>query len=141
MVPFYLTIYLAPIENILIKSKLYNALMAIGFSILIIGIFLRILSLLKLKENFSLLVESGDKNSLIVNGLYKHIRHPLYMATLLIAISGCIIFTCIITWIFFVLTTIGILRRIKIEESFLISKFQEYRDYMKHTKKLIPFLY
>jgi protein-S-isoprenylcysteine O-methyltransferase Ste14 len=126
MIPFYLTVYFAPIENILVRNKLYLTLIAIGFSILIFGIFLRILSLLKLRENFSMVVESGDKNSLIVGGLYKYIRHPLYLATILIAVSGCLIFTCYFTWIFFILTFISILNRIKTEESFLNSKFQGY---------------
>lgn len=141
MVPFYLSIYLAPIEHILIKNNLHFILIAVGFTILILGIILRILALLKLRENFSMVVESSDKNSLVVNGMYKYIRHPLYMASLFIAVSGCILFTCIITWIFFILTLISILKRIKIEETFLISRFAEYGDYMKKTYKLIPFLY
>jgi protein-S-isoprenylcysteine O-methyltransferase Ste14 len=141
MVPFYLVIYLAPVENIIFKNKLYVVLITIGFLILILGVSLRIISLLKLRENFSVIVESGDKNSLIVDGIYKHVRHPLYLATLLIALAGCVIFACIIAWIFFVLTLASILRRIKIEETFLISRFPEYPDYMKKTYKLIPFVY
>lgn len=76
MVPFYLSIYLAPIEHILIKNNLHFILIAVGFTILILGIILRILALLKLRENFSMVVESSDKNSLVVNGMYKYIRHP-----------------------------------------------------------------
>ena len=141
MVPFYLALDLAPIEYIIINNKLYVLLIVIGFLILILGVSLRILSLLKLRENFSLIIESGDKNFLIADGIYKHIRHPLYLASLFIAASGCIIFTCIITWLFFILTLASILRRIKIEETFLISRFPEYSDYIKKTYKLIPFLY
>jgi protein-S-isoprenylcysteine O-methyltransferase Ste14 len=141
MVPFYLAIYLAPFENILLKKNLYIITIAIGFSILVTGVILRLLALLKLRENFSMVVESGDKDSLIVDGPYRYIRHPLYLATLFIALSGCIIFTCMVTWIFFVLTWVSILRRIKVEEAYLISAFQGYEAYMYHTKKLIPFLY
>jgi len=141
MIPFYFCIYFAPVESILFKNKLYVILIIVGFSILILGIILRILSLLKLRVNFSMVVKSEDRNRLITDGIYKHIRHPLYLATMLIAVSGCIIFTCIITWIFFALTLISILKRINIEETFLISRFTDYSDYVKKTYKLIPFLY
>lgn len=141
MVPFYMAIYLAPFENILVKNNLYMVTLTTGFSILIMGVILRILALLKLRENFSMVVESGDKDSLIVDGPYRYIRHPLYLAILFIAVSGCIIFTCMGTWIFFVLTLVNILRRIKVEEAYLISAFQGYETYRHHTKRLIPFLY
>jgi protein-S-isoprenylcysteine O-methyltransferase Ste14 len=141
MIPFYLSIYLAPLENVLMQYKLLSILIITGFLILLIGVLLRISSLLTLKHNFSLVIESENTDSLIVTGLYKYIRHPLYLAVLLISFSGCIIFSCIITWIFVILTLIGIVKRIKKEEDFLILKYIEYREYMKKTFKLIPFVY
>ncbi|HUX57492.1 MAG TPA: hypothetical protein VMV77_10990 [Bacteroidales bacterium] len=52
-----------------------------------------------------------------------------------------IIFSCLFMWIFVLLTLIGILSRIKKEESFLAQQYEEYAGYKKRTKKLLPLIY
>jgi protein-S-isoprenylcysteine O-methyltransferase Ste14 len=141
MIPFYLSIYLAPVENILVQKNLSYILIMTGFSILLVGVIIRISSLLTLKQNFSLAIESDTTNFIVAKGLYKYIRHPLYLAVLVISMSGCIIFSCIIIWIFVILTLIGVIRRIKEEEALLILNHKEYKEYMKKTFKLVPFIY
>lgn len=141
LVPFYLSIYLPPAEHLFIKHQLSNLLIIIGFSILIIGISLRLLSLITLKSNFSLAINPNQSDNLVVTGIYRYIRHPLYLASLLMSCAGCIIFSCITIWFFSLMTLIAVIVRIKEEEAALTAKYPEYVEYKNNTHKLIPFIY
>jgi protein-S-isoprenylcysteine O-methyltransferase Ste14 len=141
LVPFYLSIYLPPAEHLFIKHQLSNSVVITGFLILIIGISLRLLSLITLKSNFSLSINSNHSNNLVVSGLYRYIRHPLYLASLLMSFAGCVIFSCVIIWIFPVITLIAVIVRIKEEEVALAEDYPEYIEYKNKTYKLIPFIY
>jgi protein-S-isoprenylcysteine O-methyltransferase Ste14 len=141
MVPFYLSIYLAPVENIVVRTKLFPSFIILGSFLLFLGLGLRITGLLTIKNNFSMLIEADDSNRLVRSGIYKYIRHPLYLAILIISLSGSIIFSCIFNWIIVVLTFLGVLSRIKKEEIFLSKQYPDYEDYKNKTKKLIPFVF
>lgn len=141
LIPFYLSIYMPPAEHFVMKHKLYYVLIIIGFILLITGILLRICSFLTLKRNFSLAIEADRSNKLVVNGIYSHIRHPLYLASLITSLAGSIIFSCILTWIFVFSTLVAIILRIKKEEIFLTTVYPEYEEYKNRTYKLLPFFY
>ncbi len=141
LLPFYLSIYLAPVEFIILKPVIHTYLIISGFTILIIGITFRIIAMITLRKNFSMVIESNDNDRMVVIGIYKYIRHPLYLCSLLISISGSIIFSCLICWLFVITTVIAILIRIRKEEAFLSKQYKDYLEYVKRTYRLIPGIY
>jgi len=84
-----------------------------------------------------------DDHKIITSGLYKYVRHPIYLGMLclfagyLMALGGLVI-TLLWTVILF-----GVLReRMEQEEEILCEKFgDEYIIYMTMTSRLIPYLY
>jgi protein-S-isoprenylcysteine O-methyltransferase Ste14 len=107
------------------------------------GIFLRYWAIRTLGTCFRTVIVVLENQPVIKTGPYKWIRHPSYMGAILI-FSGLAItfgnFAGII--IVNVLVTMGYYWRIIIEEKVLLSSFgQEYLDYIKQTKKLVPFIY
>jgi len=141
MVPFYLCIFLAPVENIVFERGLHYGAIITGLILLVAGIIIRIISVVTLGKNFSFVVEAGSENRLVTKGIYRHLRHPAYLASLLLSVAGCVIFSCVFAWIFFLVSIYAIMQRIKIEEEFLLKRFPEYAGYMKRSRKLIPFVY
>lgn len=141
LVPFYLSIYLPPAEHLFIKHQLSKTFIIIGFSILVVGIFLRLYSLTTLKSNFSFSINPNQSNNLIANGIYRYVRHPLYLSLILMSFAGCIIFSCITIWIFSLTTLIAVVKRIKEEETVLTEKYPEYVNYKNKTYRLIPYIY
>lgn len=78
------------------------------------------------------------------NGIFKYIRHPLYLGTILYITGLTLLFTNNVGLAFTNLMIIQfvIMGTIDHEETFMTMYFgQEYIDYMKRTKILIPFIW
>ncbi len=120
-----------------------NTFFILGLLLIIIGLIIRISSILTLKQQFTYTVKKIDNHKLIEKGLYKNIRHPGYLGQLFIflgvsiAMSNWFSVLCMIVPVFF-----GFLYRIKVEEKFLIRQMgQTYFDYQERTNRLIPKIY
>ena len=83
------------------------------------------------------------QHSLITNGVYRRIRHPMYTAHLLWAIGqGLLLSNWLAGWAFLVLSVPLYLVRIPKEERMMLEHFgEEYRQYMNRTGRLIPRMY
>ena len=84
-------------------------------------------------------VAPGSK--LIKSGPYRYIRHPMYTGLLLITISILVSYFSPLRLIAAVILTVDLLIKIQYEEKLLNKYFKEYGRYLKHTWRLIPFIY
>ena len=136
-------LFISAIDFIFIQElKLKFPFLLIGMIFFIFGVIIRLYCRKTLKEQFSYRLQLLDTHKLIQTGLYKYIRHPAYTGDIsaqlgitfaLNSISGFMIMLFIIPCFIY---------RISIEEKLLISRFkEEYIEYQKKTKKLIPFVY
>jgi len=96
-----------------------------------------------LKKHYTWTITKTENHELIETGLYKYIRHPGYLGFLIVFLG---ISTALSNWLSIVLmmvpVLVGIMNRIRIEETFLIEQMGEkYLTYQKRTKKLIPNIY
>ena len=83
-----------------------------------------------------------EDHRVIRSGIYKHIRHPIYLGTTLAMMAIPVCLGSLYGALLMSLLVPIFLGRIKMEESMLIEEFgEEYRAYMEATHKLIPFLY
>lgn len=114
----------------------------IGLGLVILGIIIRQYSIYILGKYFSPHVEIQKEHKLIEKGLYKYIRHPSYLGSILSLTGLSIAFESLLSLIFsLILSSIFYGYRIKVEEKELIKIFgNEYLNYIKRTKRLIPFL-
>jgi protein-S-isoprenylcysteine O-methyltransferase Ste14 len=114
-----------------------------GMLLIIIGLIIRINSILTLKQHFTYTVTEIENHELIETGLYKNIRHPGYLGQLLIFIGTAISFSNWLSVIFMMIPVLlGYINRIIVEERFMIKQLgQKYIEYQKRTKRLIPGIY
>lgn len=84
-----------------------------------------------------------DPQQLVKTGLYKIIRHPSYLGTILIwSFFGLAIQNYIVFIFAFPLLLIAYINRIKKEEKMLLTQFgQEYLNYKRISWKLVPFVW
>jgi protein-S-isoprenylcysteine O-methyltransferase Ste14 len=121
----------------------WNTFFIIGSILALIGLIIRVTSILTLKQQFTYTVTKIENHELIETGLYKNIRHPGYLGQLIIFLG---ISTCLSNWVSILLMIIpvllGYLNRINVEEKFMVKQMgQKYLDYQTRTKKLIPKVY
>lgn len=97
-----------------------------------------------LRENAYLLrtieVEEGQK--VVDTGLYGIVRHPMYMATILLFLAIPLMLGSIISFVIFLMYPAIIIKRLKNEEKVLEKDLNGYIDYEKKVKyRLIPFVW
>jgi len=121
----------------------WNAFFVTGMTLVVIGLVIRIHSMLTLKQFFTYSVTKVENQKIIETGLYKFLRHPGYLGQLIIFIGISI---SISNWIsilaMMIPVTLGFLYRIKVEERFMLEQIgEDYVNYQKRTKRLIPMIY
>lgn len=97
-----------------------------------------------LRENtyLSRTVEVQDNQTVIDTGLYGIVRHPMYMATLLMFLSMPLILGSLYSLAVFLSYPFIIVLRIKKEEELLTKELDGYQEYKQKVKyRLIPFVW
>lgn len=95
-----------------------------------------------LGKNWSESLEIRNGHQIVDEGLYKYVRHPMYSALWLQAVVQLLLlnnYVAGLSGLFF----LGLLFfiRVKKEERMMLQQFgQEYANYMKRTKRIIPFI-
>jgi len=123
------------VNSILLKTM--------GVIVIIAGVILTYLSFknYNIKEFIGISAESTDtlQNNLVVEGLHRFVRHPVYLATLLIFIGYFIYSPNWISTIYFSVTFLYLHIGISLEEKKLILKFgNSYIIYKNEVPKLFP---
>lgn len=115
----------------------------LGLVMIFVGIVSRILVIRSLGKYFTVDVTIRKDHKIKKDGIYNILRHPSYSASLLTFLGlGLYLNNWISLIIAFIPPFLAFLYRIKIEEKALIEQFgQDYIDYKRQTKKLIPFIY
>jgi protein-S-isoprenylcysteine O-methyltransferase Ste14 len=103
--------------------------------IMSVGMVLVLFSLLNLGRFFGVFPEA---RGLAKNGPYRYVRHPLYLAEIIIA-AGAIL-PALSPWTFGLLIAFVVLQyaRAILEERALTAAIPEYAEYKRHTWRIIP---
>ncbi len=93
--------------------------------------------------NWSPTLQIREGHTLMTNGVYHSIRHPMYTSVLLLGIAQALLLP---NWIAglagLVSFSIAYATRIDQEEQMLLEQFgDEYSAYRQHTKRLVPYLF
>lgn len=97
-----------------------------------------------IRENafLSRTVEVQENQKVIDTGLYGIVRHPMYMATLILFLSMPLILGSIISFVIMLVYIPIIAKRIRNEEKVLEEGLEGYSDYKKKVKnKVIPLIW
>ena len=97
-----------------------------------------------MRENayLSRTVEVQEGQKVIDSGLYGVVRHPMYLATILLFISVPLVLGSWFSLLFFAFYPIVMVIRIRNEEQVLSEQLEGYREYMEKVKyRLIPFVW
>jgi len=137
------------IDFVYVQKLVFQSVWVItGVPILLFGVAMRFLPRRRLiKAGFGSIwktpfLQIVENHRLVTDGYYKHIRHPIYLGEIGRALGLAITLSSLYGLVFMIIGTVFLLIRIEIEEKMLIVTFgEEYIEYQKNTKKLIPYIY
>ena len=113
-----------------------------GFVLLAASYAGRVISFRTLGKCYSQFMEPVEGAHLVKSGLYSVVRNPLYLFYILEMCAFVIINFNFISVLMLLITILTSIYRLEKEEILLYNKFrEEYCEYKRSTKKLIPFIY
>ena len=123
-------------------SDVNLALMGVGLGMILLGVIIRSVAIGTLKKNFSNRLCIREGHTLVTNGIYHWIRHPAYLGLIVMILGIPVLLSSLLGFLVMLLIVPLLLHRIKLEEAMLMGQFgDEYENYLRQTKRLIPFLY
>jgi len=114
-----------------------------GTLCLAVGLWLFHLSHADLGTNWSITLEVLERHRLVTEGIYRRVRHPMYLALLLYSLGQALVLP---NWVAgpSYLVAFGLLFALRVgpEERMMREEFgKDYEAYMARTKRLIPGLW
>jgi protein-S-isoprenylcysteine O-methyltransferase Ste14 len=107
----------------------------VGWGLIIIGLIPMIWGLARLGlRSF----RPTSQDTLVSEGIYEHIRHPIYSGLLFILLGGAIIHPAVPSLIACGLCVGYAFVQARLEEVDLVRRIPSYRDYMKHVPRFFP---
>lgn len=112
-----------------------------GVALTLVGILFAIWARVHLGRNWSGVPSIKQDHELVTSGPYRLVRHPIYTG-MITALLGTA-FVDGLPWLAaFVIFGVIFIMRIPVEERFMVQLFpDQYPEYKKHTKALVPFIY
>jgi protein-S-isoprenylcysteine O-methyltransferase Ste14 len=114
-----------------------------GIVCLAVGLWLFARSHADLGTNWSVTLEVREKHQLVTQGIYRHVRHPMYLALLLYGLGQTLVLP---NWIagpsYLVAMILLCAFRLRPEERMMREEFgRDYEAYTAQTKRLVPGLW
>ena len=119
---------------------LYPVPLLAGGLCLVLGLWLFYRSHADLGTNWSITLEVREKHRLVTHGVYRRVRHPMYLALLLYAVGQALAAP---NWLvgpsYGVAVVLIVALRVGPEERMMLEEFgKDYEVYRAATKRLVP---
>jgi protein-S-isoprenylcysteine O-methyltransferase Ste14 len=130
----------ALVEFLVLRQRLVWPLTAVGLVLYGVSLVVRNVAIRTLGRYWSLQVEIRAEHQLVREGIYRHVRHPAYLAIILEVLSIPMTVNAWATMAFAALTYVPLLLcRMRVEERALAQKFGDaYRAYQREVGALLP---
>ncbi|MFA5333686.1 MAG: isoprenylcysteine carboxylmethyltransferase family protein [Candidatus Nanoarchaeia archaeon] len=129
----------------LIDSLLYTKISTyynlIGLALVLISVLITYLAFKALGDNYSIQIRIRKGHTLVKTSVYKYIRNPMDLAEILFMIGLPMLSSSMISLLFLIPFIPIMILKINFEELLLSKELKGYKEYMKKTKRLLPFIY
>lgn len=111
-------------------------------TVLFIFSYLLYVEVLRENEYLSRTIEVQENQTVIDTGLYRIVRHPMYISTILLFLSMPLVLGSFFSFLIFLIYPAIIVKRIKNEEEILETGLEGYLEYKERVKyRLIPLIW
>ena len=135
IVIFILYIFILLADRFFIKTSLIH----LSWLRWLIALSLFLFSFLLMKEGHKAVIAKNQQSNLITDGVFKVVRHPLYLSILIFYLSLSFFFNSFLGLVLLVPVFLFYNFIASYEEKFLIKKFSDsYIAYQKRTRRWLP---
>ncbi len=114
----------------------------VGIIVELAGLLVGIVAILQMQiGNFNVAPLPKQGGQLVTSGLYSVIRHPMYLAQLMVLLPLVIDYFSPLRVILWSMLFINLLMKQLFEERQLIAQYPEYRNYMQKSWRMLPFIF
>lgn len=114
----------------------------VGVATFALGLTVELSARRALGKEFAITVRTTAEQRLVQSGLYRFVRHPLYLGVIVLYFSAPIAWQSAYGALVILPIIPFLLRRISIEEEAMALRFgDEWMAYARRTRRLIPLIY
>jgi protein-S-isoprenylcysteine O-methyltransferase Ste14 len=123
------------------SDTLFTPQLALGAAVILAGMALMVWTISSF-HSWRLAARIEDGHQLATHGPFHLIRHPIYCGLDLLALGSALWMPTNLVWLGFLAVLLSGDVRSRVEEKLLVRAFgQDYEDYCRRTKRLIPGIY
>jgi protein-S-isoprenylcysteine O-methyltransferase Ste14 len=130
--------FLVPVVVLFPRRDLSLTAGLVSTALLLVGNVMAVYCLSHLGRSFSIMPEA---RGMVTSGLYRHLRHPLYLAEMIASIGTVLQFLSVWTAVILLIQIGFQMRRMHNEETVLTQIFPVYEIYKSKTARVIPRIY
>jgi protein-S-isoprenylcysteine O-methyltransferase Ste14 len=127
--------------NVFPISKKPDRIRLFGTALYVVGLLIAMSARVQLGNSWANIEDRQmlPRQSLITNGLYKYVRHPIYLGDILL-VTGLQL--ALNSWLFVsgIVLALVTFRQAAAEEAILSEALPGYESYTQRTKRLVPFI-
>lgn len=137
----YVFIQFSAIILIVILSKVSIWTNVLASSLFIVGLVIAFIPISQKRFRVNVFPRPTENMQLITSGIYRYIRHPMYLSVLLVTFSLIVVDIKLITLGIWFVLLINLIGKMNYEEAQMEKVFPEYAQYKNETKRLLPYIY
>jgi protein-S-isoprenylcysteine O-methyltransferase Ste14 len=113
----------------------------VGVILIALGTWLIFSGVRGLRDSVTPMPKPADSATLIVDGIYSHMRHPIYLGLILVGFGWSVAMDSLAALI--VATVLAVFYDLKArrEEAWLRERYPDYAAYARTTKRFVPYVY
>ncbi|CAB5502654.1 hypothetical protein AZO1586I_995 [Bathymodiolus thermophilus thioautotrophic gill symbiont] len=135
----YVVIQFSCIIYLVLNTQLEN-LAILEYLLLAIAVVIGLMAVINMKpRNLNIVPTLKNQHQLVINGIYRYIRHPMYTSILLLCIAFTLSNAHYLAQGIMLVLVVDLILKSNLEEKLLIQRFDTYQDYRNKTGCFVPF--
>lgn len=123
------------------SSGLRRMAAAGGAAAVTVGVTVAVLGARDLGRSLTPMPRPLEEAELVQTGMYRHIRHPLYAAVMLVALGWSAVTASVRAIVVSAVLAAWLDAKARREEAWLVERFPAYSAYRRRTSRFVPRLY
>jgi protein-S-isoprenylcysteine O-methyltransferase Ste14 len=111
---------------------------AVGAVLCAAGVLLMVGAFLSIRGAIQIAPEPRRGAQLVTRGVYRHLRHPIYTAILILVVGLFLRKPSVAIAIAATAVTAFLLAKVRLEEKLLLARYPEYAEYKSRTWGIVP---